>query len=99
RLNPLSPETASISPGIRHRVLVSGFHGWPAGPWRLLSGDHLVTTGHHDDRTELQSLRQVHRAEGDVPAGCIRVLVEHPYCEAGPASRGIKPQSKPIIAA
>src|SRR5208337_4237645 len=33
----LSPETASISPGIRHRVLVSGFHGWPAGPWRLLS--------------------------------------------------------------
>jgi CheY-like chemotaxis protein len=36
----------------------------------------LVIAGHHSDSPKFQSLRQVHRADGDVAAGRLHVLIE-----------------------
>ena len=43
----------------------------------LLQRNDLVVAGHHDDGAELQPLGQVHRADRDVPARRLDVLVEH----------------------
>src|SRR3990170_574850 len=42
----------------------------------LLQGYDLVVAGHHDDRTELQSLSKVHGAYAGVTAGRLDVLIQ-----------------------
>ena len=43
----------------------------------FLERNHLVVTGHHNYRTELQALRQMHKADRSIATCRLDVFVQH----------------------
>jgi len=42
----------------------------------ILKRNDLVLAGHYDNSTELQAFGQMHGADGNVAAGCLKVVVQ-----------------------
>ncbi len=53
----------------------------------LLRRDNFVITGHDHYRTELQSFRKVHRADGDMVIGRLDILIKYLERQSGSGYR------------